>query len=72
MPLLQQTLAFAEDQLGEKVSQVFLCGFGEEANRVRTAIAVDFDVPCAILSSKFGEAVPENVGLLGMLEKYAA
>ena len=72
MPLLQQTLAFAEDQLGEKVSQVFLCGFGDEANKVRTAIAVDFNVPCAILSSKFGEAVPENVGLLGMLEKYAA
>jgi type IV pilus assembly protein PilM len=72
MPLLQQTLAFSEDQLGERVSQVLLCGFREEANTIRATITTDFGVACTVLSSKFGEAIAENVGLLGMLEKYAA
>ncbi len=72
MPLLQQTLAFSEDQLGEKVSQVLLCGFREEANTISAAIGRDFGVPCTVLSAKYGSASPEAVGLLGMLEKYAA
>jgi type IV pilus assembly protein PilM len=72
MPLLQQTLAFSEDQLGEKVSQVLLCGFREEANTIRAAIGRDFGVPCTVITAKFGSTVPEAVGLLGMLEKYAA
>ena len=72
MPLLQQTFAYAEDQLGEPVSQVILCGFEDETERLGSRILADFKIPFMPLQSKFGSASSENAGLLGMLEKYAA
>ncbi len=72
MPLLQQTLAYAEDQLGEPVSQVLLSGF-EAATEVLSQKIVDgFNIPVRPLQSRFGTTTLENAGLLGMLEKYAA
>lgn len=72
MPLLQQTLAYAEDQLGEPVSRVLLSGFEEETENLGAKIANSFNIPLGLLKSRFGSAAVENAGLLGMLEKYAA
>jgi type IV pilus assembly protein PilM len=72
MPLLQQTLAYAEDQLGEPVSQVLLSGFEGETEKLGARITDDFGMPFRTLKSKFGSASVENAGLLGMLERFAA
>lgn len=72
MPLLQQTIAYAEDQLGQPVSQILLAGFESATARLGERIAADFKVSVRALESKFGTAAPETAGLLGMLEKYAA
>lgn len=72
VPLVQQTLAYAEDQLGNPVSLVLLSGFEGETETLGARITNDFDVPFRALTSRFGAASPENLGVLGMLEKYAA
>ena len=72
LPLLQQTLAYAEDQLGEPVSQILLSGFEGATENLGEKIVNDFNTPVRVLASKFGNTSPENAGLLGMLEKYAA
>lgn len=72
MPLLQQTLAYAEDQLGEPVSQILLSGFEEETELLGARIVNDFGIPFRSLNSRFGNTALEDAGLLGMLEKYAA
>jgi type IV pilus assembly protein PilM len=72
LPLLQQTLAYAEDQLGEPVSQILLSGFEIATEKLGERIVNDFRIPFRTLSSRFGSTSVENAGLLGMLEKYAA
>jgi type IV pilus assembly protein PilM len=72
LPLLQQTLAYAEDQLGEPVSQVLLSGFEVAQEVLAERIVGDFKIPARPLKSRFGSTTLENAGLLGMLEKYAA
>ena len=72
MPLIQQTLAYAEDQLGEPVSQIVLNGFESATPKLRERILEEFKIPVSGLTSRFGAASGENAGLLGMLEKYAA
>jgi type IV pilus assembly protein PilM len=72
LPLLQQTLAYAEDQLGEPVSQVLLSGFEAATEKLSEKIVNDFSIPVRTLKSRFGGTALENAGLLGMLEKYAA
>ena len=72
MPLMQQTLAYAEDQLGTPVSQVLLSGFEGETQMLGARITMEFGVPFTVLKSRFGVASLENTGLLGMLEKYVA
>ena len=72
LPLLQQTLAYAEDQLGTAVKQVSLCGFGPETEAFGERARNEFGVPYAAVRSKFGVASQENAGLLGLLERYAA
>ena len=71
MPLLQQTLAFAEDQLGQTVSKVLLCGFGAKTPAMREHLQREFSVPCAPVRSRFRTPVHEDEGMLGMLEQYA-
>jgi type IV pilus assembly protein PilM len=71
-PALQQTLAFAEDQLGEPVRRIVLAGFGEETNDLGHRIERDFGIHCEPLRSRFGAASRENAGVLGMLERFAA
>ena len=72
MPLIQQTLAYAEDQLTKPVKQILLSGFESETEHLGARIVNDFGVPFRTLRSRFGSTSVENVGLLGMLEKYAA
>ena len=71
-PLLQQTLAFAEDQLGQPVSRALLCGFGPETDEIGGQIQEEFGIPFGAVTSRFGPALPENSGMLGLLEQYAA
>ncbi len=61
-PILQQTFAYAEDQINQPVKRLLLCGFGSR----------EFGIPYAPVRSKFGTASQENAGLLGLLEQYAA
>jgi type IV pilus assembly protein PilM len=72
MPTLQQTLAFAEDQMGEPVRRIVLAGFGEETEGLIRRIERNFGVHCEPLRSRFGMASRENAGVLGLLERYAA
>jgi type IV pilus assembly protein PilM len=70
-PLLQQTIAFAEDQLGQKVSRALLCGFGEETDRLGAQMEREFGIPFSPLVSKFGNASTGTAGMFGLLEHFA-
>lgn len=72
LPFLQQTLAYAEDQVGQPVAQILLCGFGPETALLGQIAEKEFGIPHAPVHSKFGIASQENAGLLGLLERYAA
>ena len=72
LPLLQQTLAYAEDQIGQPVGKLLLCGFGADTERLGRLAQREFHVPYDQVRSRFGAASQENAGLLGLLEQYAA
>ena len=68
--LVQQTLAFAEDELAQPVKRLLLCGFGGMVDELRPAFECDFGVSCEPLPSRRGQATPENAGLLGLAEQF--
>jgi type IV pilus assembly protein PilM len=72
LDLLQQTQAFAEDQIGERPRRLLLCGFGAQADSLGNLAEREFQLPYAVVRSKFGAASQTNAGLLGLLEQYAA
>lgn len=72
LPLLQQTIAYSEDQFGEAVARVLLCGFGPETETVVKVITQELGITSAPVRSRFGTASHDNAGLLGLLERYAA
>jgi type IV pilus assembly protein PilM len=72
MPLLQQTFAYCEDQIGEPAARLLLCGFGPETDLLGQLAEREFGIPTSLVRSKFGIASQENAGLLGLLEQYAA
>jgi type IV pilus assembly protein PilM len=72
MPLLQQTFAFCEDQIGQPAARLLLCGFGPETDSLGQLTELEFGVPTSQVRSRFGIASQENAGLLGLLEQYAA
>ncbi len=72
MPLLQQTFAYCEDQIGQSAARLLLCGFGPETDSLGQLAELEFGIPTAPVRSKFGIASQENAGLLGLLEQYAA
>ena len=72
LPLLQQTLAYAEDQIGQPVKRMLFCGFGSETSPLGAMAQEEFGIPYSQVRSRFGPALQENAGLLGMLEQYAA
>ncbi len=69
---LQQTVAYAEDQLGRPVAQLLLCGFGNETDDLGRQAETEFGIPYTPVRSKYGAATQANAGLLGLLEHYAA
>ena len=71
-PVIQQTLAFAEDQLEQKVNRALLCGFGAETAPLGEQMEEEFGIPYAPVNSRFGPALAGNAGLLGLLEQFAA
>jgi type IV pilus assembly protein PilM len=72
IPLLQQTVAFAEDQIGRPVAQILFCGFGDEMHKLGKLAESEFHIPYGQVRSKFGPLSQGNAGLLGLLEQYAA
>ena len=70
-PVLQQTVAYAEDQINQPVSRLLLCGFGKETDTLGRFATREFGIPYAHVRSKYGTASQENVGILGLLEQYA-
>jgi len=72
LDLVQQTLAYAEDQLGASVKRLLLCGFGPETDLLGKLAQKEFNIPYGNLRSRFGATSQENAGLLGLLEQYAA
>ena len=72
IPLLQQTLAYAEDQLKQPVLRLLLCGFGTDTDMLGNLSQREFGISYAPLRSRFGAASQVNAGLLGLLEHYAA
>lgn len=72
IPILQQTLAYAEDQLKQPVLRLLLCGFGTDTDHLGDLAQREFNIGYAPLRSKFGAASQANAGLLGLLEQYAA
>ncbi len=71
-PVLQQTLAFAEDQLEQKVTRALLCGFGPDTGAIGEQMEREFGIPYTPVNSRFGPTLSENAGLLGLLEQFAA
>jgi type IV pilus assembly protein PilM len=72
LPLLQQTLAYAEDQIGQPISRLLLCGFGPDTDSLGRQAQRELKIGYAPLRSKFGAPSQANAGLLGLLEQYAA
>jgi hypothetical protein len=72
LAILQQSAAYAEDQIGGTVERVLLCGFDDEAQLITEAAEQEFNIPSARLRSRFGTATQQNAGVLGLLEQYAA
>jgi type IV pilus assembly protein PilM len=68
--LVQQTLAFAEDELAQPVKRLLLCGFNGMMEELGPAFESEFGVSCAPLLSRRGEASQENAGLLGLAEQF--
>jgi type IV pilus assembly protein PilM len=69
---LQQTLAYAEDQLGQHPDRLLLCGFGAETVAFGRLAQDELGIPSTGVRSKFGAASQHSAGLLGLLEQYAA
>jgi type IV pilus assembly protein PilM len=70
--LIQQTVAYAEDQIASKVDRLLLCGFGIRTERIGALAGDEFEIPYTNVQSRFGAVGEENSGLFGLLEQYAA
>lgn len=70
--VLQQTIAYAEDQINRPVGRLLLSGFGHETDTLGRFAEREFGLSYAPVRSRFGTASQENAGLLGLLEQYAA
>lgn len=71
LPVLHQTLAYAEDQIGQPVTRLLLCGFGNDTDSLGSLVQQELGISYAPLRSKFGAASQAKAGLLGLLEQYA-
>lgn len=71
IPVMQQTIAYAEDELGRNVDRLLLTGFGQDATAIGELAGNEFQVKWEFLRSRFAPA-QDYAGLLGLLEQYAA
>jgi len=71
MPVMQQTIAYAEDELGRSVDCLLLTGFGPDATAIGSLAEQEFKLKWEFLRSRFAP-VYDYAGLLGLLEQYAA
>lgn len=69
IPLLEQTLAFAEDQLGVPVSSILLSGFGSETEVISAAINEQSGIACQTPAADAADGTSPGLGLLGLLEQ---
>lgn len=72
LTVLQQTAAFAEDQIGQRVERLVLCGFGSSTDDIGHAAEQELQLPYAPARSRYAAPVQANAGLLGLLEQYTA
>jgi type IV pilus assembly protein PilM len=68
LALVQQMAAYAEDQLGDRIGRVLVCGLKHAS--FRELLGRELDVPVEQVRSRFGEASQYATGLLGLLEQY--
>jgi hypothetical protein len=66
--VLYPTLAYVEDQSGQRPSSILLCGFDALDGMVADLESSDLGVSIDRLSSKLGTPDQTNAGLLGLLE----
>jgi type IV pilus assembly protein PilM len=71
MPVMQQTIAYAEDELGRNVNRLLLAGFGQQTTTIGELAGNELQVKWEFLRSRFAPA-QDYAGLLGLLEQYAA
>lgn len=71
MPVLSQTIAYVEDELGRHVNRLLLSGFGEHTDELSRLAQHELGLASTPLRSRFG-AVQSFAGVLGLLEQYAA
>lgn len=72
LSLLQQTIAYAEDQIGQPAARLLLCGFGAQTDSLGRLAENEFRLPCEAVRSRFGAPSRQNAGVFGLLEQYAA
>lgn len=72
LSLVQQTLAYAEDQIGMQVMRLLLCGFGIQTDSLGRDVQEEFGMTYSVLMSRFGAVPQEIAGLLGLMEQSAA
>jgi len=65
---LYPTFAYVEDQLSASPEKLFVCGFPQAAEDLRTELAAECNLEIEPLRSRYGTPDQFNAGLLGYLE----
>ncbi len=68
MGVLYPTVAFTEDEMGQRPARLYLCGLGALAGEIQAVSESELGLPAEPLRSRFGVPGPNNAGLLGYLE----
>jgi type IV pilus assembly protein PilM len=68
MSVLYPTLAFTEDESGQRPGSIFICGFEDLAEDLRRECQAETGILPELLRSRFGTPGPGRAGLLGYLE----
>jgi type IV pilus assembly protein PilM len=69
--VLMPTFVYVEDNLGGRVDQLFLCGFGAQSDDAQRRVEEELAVPVEQLRSPLAVAGEHNAGLLGYLRSIA-
>lgn len=70
--VLATTLAYAEDELGERAAALQVCGLPPARQDWLARWRDEFDLPVSGVRGRLGEPGPHNAGLLGYLESLEA